>query len=797
MFISAGKIVLTAFLVFILSSLSLSSSGLAEDSQTDVVDLKPMLELLPSTNAIQRAEALEYETQWTQAYSPEGEKLAAFSGNWYRLNLGDWSQKSSEWVLLFPLAQTFKMFRQQQGDFKATLHGYRDSSDEKIKFRKTAILLSNLQPQETLYFWVAGSSKRSSYSPEMVKWNRFVDSTSKEYMLSAISYSFFFCIAMLAFFTFVATRETIYLLYGGYLVATMGLFLGIQGYGYQFFSMWSPGLSMFSFGIANALILVFIERLFVVVRRSLKMLIQTLAVLSVVFGVVVLVSSVPKAFGLIYSVGVTIQFLIAIIAFSQSYRSKENRWLSLFVGINFLISGLGFLNDRVSMPFSDVIDAAFIPITLIEALLFLVTLWKRYALVIEEKKEALEMAQQKTLESLRLRAEKDKLKLQAAVGESAAQVAHDIRSPLSALSLIMGHSSELPEEKRILIRDAVHRINDIANELLAKSKRLKDPRRRMAMDGSKQEKVLLASLVDSIVSEKRTEYRERQGVNISIDISNAYGLFICVSSMELKRVLSNLINNSIEAMSGSAGPVIVNVFSRGNEAVISVRDSGPGIPEKVISGLGEWGLSDGKVGASNGSGLGLYHAKKTMDASGGQLKIINRPGAGATIELIFPKAAMPIWFVDQLLFEKGIKVISIDDDISIHQVWRERIEELRSPEVLLPQVSFTSAQEFEQWFHLQASAELEKCFFLIDFELIGQGVTGLEIIKKHGLAKQAVLVTSRYEENSVQQLCEETKVRIIPKTMASLVPLNVAEDSKVLPSVPWRNAFITNEPILE
>jgi signal transduction histidine kinase len=50
------------------------------------------------------------------------------------------------------------------------------------------------------------------------------------------------------------------------------------------------------------------------------------------------------------------------------------------------------------------------------------------------------------------------------------QVAHDIRSPLSALSMIVGTLKDLPEEKRILIRNATQRINDIANGLLQKSK---------------------------------------------------------------------------------------------------------------------------------------------------------------------------------------------------------------------------------------------------------------------------------------------------------------------------------------
>lgn len=50
------------------------------------------------------------------------------------------------------------------------------------------------------------------------------------------------------------------------------------------------------------------------------------------------------------------------------------------------------------------------------------------------------------------------------------QVSHDIRSPLSALTMLTDRLSSLPEESRILLRSSVNRINDIANQLLSRSK---------------------------------------------------------------------------------------------------------------------------------------------------------------------------------------------------------------------------------------------------------------------------------------------------------------------------------------
>ena len=59
---------------------------------------------------------------------------------------------------------------------------------------------------------------------------------------------------------------------------------------------------------------------------------------------------------------------------------------------------------------------------------------------------------------------------EAVLGRMASQVSHDIRSPLSALTMLINQLTDVPEDKRTLIRSSFNRINDIANTLLEKSK---------------------------------------------------------------------------------------------------------------------------------------------------------------------------------------------------------------------------------------------------------------------------------------------------------------------------------------
>lgn len=93
----------------------------------------------------------------------------------------------------------------------------------------------------------------------------------------------------------------------------------------------------------------------------------------------------------------------------------------------------------------------------------------------------------------------------------ATQVSHDIRAPLSALSFLLKQIESIPEEKRILIRSAVNRISDIANSLLSHATKQDSDEL-----SNKLECTMLASLIDSIVSEKRISFRHRANIRLEV-----------------------------------------------------------------------------------------------------------------------------------------------------------------------------------------------------------------------------------------------------------------------------------------
>lgn len=214
----------------------------------------------------------------------------------------------------------------------------------------------------------------------------------------------------------------------------------------------------------------------------------------------------------------------------------------------------------------------------------------------------------------------------------ATQVAHDIRSPISTLNLVSSSLKEVSEEKRELISFASQRINDIANQLLEKSK-------LGLIKYDQQNDVIhcnaLAPVVDSLVAEKRAQYIRCQKININLDISNCLNVLCYFNKTELLRCLSNIINNSVESFEQGSGKINVQLTQTLNEAVITVQDDGTGIPQKILVKLNEGHfISHGK---EFGSGLGLSHARKAVESFGGRLHFESEQGVGTKVSIFLRK----------------------------------------------------------------------------------------------------------------------------------------------------------------
>lgn len=237
-----------------------------------------------------------------------------------------------------------------------------------------------------------------------------------------------------------------------------------------------------------------------------------------------------------------------------------------------------------------------------------------------------------------------------AIANIARQVAHDIRSPLSALILAIHGLSNLSDESEYIIRNSINRIKDISNDLLKRSKlndsslapaeiethNSKTITNTFTFGELSQRSFLVLNTLNNICVEKKIQLQNQDNIEIGINLLGSSEVRIAINEGEFCRVISNLLNNSIEAIENRIGLIEVIVRERQDSVVIEIKDNGKGMPNHILSRIGELGLSHGKCNSASGSGIGLFHAKSSVESWGGTLSAQSAVGIGTSIKLRIP-----------------------------------------------------------------------------------------------------------------------------------------------------------------
>lgn len=244
--------------------------------------------------------------------------------------------------------------------------------------------------------------------------------------------------------------------------------------------------------------------------------------------------------------------------------------------------------------------------------------------------------------------------------------------------------------------------------------------------------------------------------------SSAYNAFAEIDPRDFQRVLSNLIDNATEAISDK-GRVTITISSPSSEIIaISVADDGGGIVPEVLEKL-QSGIKV-SAGKENGHGIGFAFVREKVTEWGGELSIQSAVNMGTAIRISLPRAKTPSWFVEKIDLIDISRVVVLDDDPSIHQIWDHK---LRGAEIETKH--FSDPSSLRQW--LNDLKDRSKTLFLLDYELIGSRETGIDFARSEGIETESFLVTSRYDERSVQDGCHKSGIRLIPKPLAAFVPI--------------------------
>jgi len=236
----------------------------------------------------------------------------------------------------------------------------------------------------------------------------------------------------------------------------------------------------------------------------------------------------------------------------------------------------------------------------------------------------------------------------AAIGQLSSVIAHEIRNPLGLIDLyakiseeqlkklvgdslqVAGAEDDPQHELKAqlannlsLIRQATNSLETILSELTSYSRPLQ----------LNNQQTDIAKLVTDLCDFYRPSYDEKQ-VELTVSLPETSDI-LEIDADKIRQALINLLKNALE-VSTAGSAVSVKLASRQHDPnwYIRVSDEGTGIPQHLIQKLFTPYFST----KGNGTGLGLAHSRKILQAHGGTVELLSStPGKGSTFALVLPK----------------------------------------------------------------------------------------------------------------------------------------------------------------
>lgn len=255
-----------------------------------------------------------------------------------------------------------------------------------------------------------------------------------------------------------------------------------------------------------------------------------------------------------------------------------------------------------------------------------------YDKIVREEEKVREAAYKAKLEQQMIATER-----LASLGTLAAGVAHEINNPLAIIQEAVGWMQLMLEKEEF---EHMPRKKDF-DLVISKMKNGIDRARRIT-----HQLLGFVRKTDSHIAEVNLKDLTREAVDLVrmeaddrlIDIvqeDRLEGITIISDPYQLRQVLINLLTNAIQA-TGKDGKVQILLEGSGDEAILTIRDDGQGIPKENLAKIFEPFFSTKAPG--KGTGLGLFVTRGIVEKLGGEINVESRLGHGASFRIRLPKS---------------------------------------------------------------------------------------------------------------------------------------------------------------
>ncbi len=209
-------------------------------------------------------------------------------------------------------------------------------------------------------------------------------------------------------------------------------------------------------------------------------------------------------------------------------------------------------------------------------------------------------------------------------------VAHNIRSPVLAIEMMLPALEGAPDKVRRVLRSSLVEIKSLSQQLKDSAELSK------GVAAFELSEFSISELIAEVVEQKRFEIASANGIEFVITESS--GGLIRANRQDMRGVLSNLINNAIEATL-DGGAIEISDRRAGDGVEIQISDQGIGMDASILAKL-ERGSFSTKMGV--GRGIGIAHARSAVESVGGCIRFESELDTGTSVSIKLPTAAPPV-----------------------------------------------------------------------------------------------------------------------------------------------------------
>jgi len=329
-----------------------------------------------------------------------------------------------------------------------------------------------------------------------------------------------------------------------------------------------------------------------------------------------------------------------------NFDTQTELYIALVTFTLILLGAMLFLNYRILHPLNDLrqllerlTEENYTPITTahLDPLLFpvfnsynalvihLAELEEAKRLFAQSLQREVRLATQALLEQQYSLARAERL---AAIGEVAAELAHEIRNPLAGIQMAFNNlRREIDDqsqcERMDLISSELKRLARLLNDMLDQSRH--SPEAATDFDMS----ILICDLLTL------TRYQISESIELNCDTPNTLPVHLPESG--IRQALLNLILNAADALESNPGLIHIKARIESQRLRIDVFDNGPGFSQDLLN----YGIRPFRTSRQGGTGLGLAMVQRFVKDVGGTIKLSNQQPHGACVTVLLPKECLP------------------------------------------------------------------------------------------------------------------------------------------------------------